>query len=227
MDQPRTVEEYTKEIYQLEQDHGRRVQTAELAEAVDRSQASVTHMLQQLDEAGLVDYQEYHGATVTDDGTDLALSLMRKHRLLETFLTEQLELPWPEVHEEADRLEHYISDIFTDRLAARLGNPDKDPHGDPIPDEELTLAAEASGTDLVDCAVGEVCVIDQVPHHHTDIREYLFANNIDPGTTIEVTAVADVGLVTVTNRDTDEQVSVPDRVARQITVRPSPQIGPA
>jgi len=139
MERTPVIEEYIKRVYQLEQKYSRRVRTTEIAEAVDRTQASVTHMIQKLDDEGFVHYEEYKGVTVTEAGKEIALELTRKHRLLETFLTEQLGVAWPDVHEEADRLEHYISNEFTNRLADLLGNPRKDPHGEPIPNSDLTF----------------------------------------------------------------------------------------
>ncbi len=220
MDENPVAEEYVKRVYQLEQEYSRRVRTTEIADAVDRTQATVSSMIQKLDEEGFLEYRQYKGVTVTEAGEEIALRLVRKHRLLETFLTEQLGVAWPDVHEEADRLEHHVSDEFTDRLADLLGNPRKDPHGEPIPDSDLTFSTEASEIGLIDCEVGDVRVIDQVPHHQPEIREYLFENDIDPGTTIEIDEISPVGLVTFTNQETDCSVSIPDRVARQIKVRP-------
>jgi len=227
MERNPAVEEYIKEVYQLEQAVSRRVRTAEIAEAVDRTQASVTHMIQKLDEGGFVDYEEYQGVTLTEPGERVALELVRKHRLLETFLAERLGVPWPDVHEEADRLKHHISDEFADRLADLLGNPRKDPHGEPIPDSGLTFSTEPSKIRLIDCEVGDVRVIDQVPHHQPKIREYLFENNIDPETTIEIDEISPVGLVTFRHQETGYSVSIPDSVARQIKVRPPSVTEPA
>lgn len=217
------MEEYVKRIYQLEQEHSRRVRTTELADAVDRTQASVTHMIQKLDGEGFVEHEQYKGVSVTERGERLALTLIRRHRLLETFLAEQLDVPWAEVHEDADRLEHHISDDFADRLADLLGNPRTDPHGDPIPDSELAFPDDPSETVLTNCTPGDLLVVDQVPHHQSDVRDYLFENDIDPGSTIEIQEITPVGLVTITNHETDCTVSVPERVARQIRVRSSPQ----
>lgn len=222
MDRTPVMEEYIKQVYQLEQGYSRRVRTTELAEAVDRTQASVTHMIQKLDEKGFVDYEEYKGVTVTELGETIALKAVRKHRLLETFLAEQLGIPWPDVHEEADRLEHHISNEFADRLAELLGNPRTDPHGDVIPDAELRLPDETSGTGLTDRDPGEPLVVDQVPHQQSTVCEYLFENDINPETTIEIDEIAPVGIVTITNHETDHTVSIPNRIARQIKVRSLP-----
>ena len=216
------IEEYIKQLYQLEQKHSRRIRTTEVAEAVDRTEASVSNMIQKLDDKGYADYKQYNGVILTEAGTEIALEVVRKHRLLETFLAEQLGVAWPDVHEEADRLEHHISTEFTDRLADLLGNPRKDPHGEPIPASDLTFPTEASETGLTDCEVGDIRIIDQVPHRQPAIREYLFENDIDPGTAVEIEEIAPVGLVTITNQQTDHAVSIPDRVARQIKVRSLP-----
>lgn len=218
MERNPVMEEYIKRVYQLEQEHARRVRTSEIAEAVERTRASVTHMIQKLDDGGFVDYTEYKGVTVTQAGADVALELIRKHRLLETFLTERLGVAWPNVHEEADRLEHHISDSVTDRLADLLGNPRTDPHGEPIPDADLALPTETSDVRVLDCDVGDLRVVDQVPHRQPAIREYLFENAIEPGTTIEIDEISPVGVVTLTNHETDCGISIPNHVARRITV---------
>lgn len=213
------MEEYIKRVYLLEERYSRRVRTTEIAEAVDRTQASVTHMVQKLDAQGFADYEEYNGVILTEAGEAIALELIRKHRLLETFLAEQLGVAWPDVHEEADRLEHHISDEFTDRLADLLGNPRNDPHGEPIPTSALTFPAEIPENDLTDCEVGDARVVDQIPYRQPAVREYLFENEIDPGTTIEIDEISPVGLVTITNKKTGFSISIPDRVARRINVR--------
>ena len=213
------AEEYIKTVYQLERELSRRVRTVEIAEAVERTQASVSHMIQKLDEEGLVDYREYKGVRATDSGTEIALRVIRKHRLIETFLADQLNTPWAEVHEEADRLEHHISDEFADRLAAFLGNPRTDPHGDPIPNKELNLQTDQDRVGLTDCTAGDTFIVEQVPHHQPDVRKYLFENDIDPGTTVVIDDIASVGLVTLTVEETEQRVSIPDHIARQIKVR--------
>ncbi len=210
---------YVKTVYQLETELSRRVRTTEIADAIDRTGASVSHMIQKLDDRGLVDYTEYKGVTLTDGGETAALTLVRKHRLVETFLTEQLGYPWADVHGEAGRLEHHISDEFADRLDAFLGYPRTDPHGDSIPDSELSLPTGPSKTGLDDCETAETLVIEKVPHRQADVREYLFENDIGPGSTIVVDGVAPVGLITVTVETTEETVTIPDHIARQIKVR--------
>lgn len=113
--------------------------TKEISERLGVAPASVTNMLGRLNELGLVHYERYHGASLTEEGCAQALRLVRRHRLIEFFLLEQLGYSWGEVHEEAERLEHAVSDEFTERLAEFLGHPARDPHGDPIPSADGTL----------------------------------------------------------------------------------------
>lgn len=115
------------------------VTTQALAERMGVRPASVTGMLKKLATLGLVDYAPYRGVTLTEAGRAVALEVLRHHRLIETYLAEALGYDWHEVHEEAERLEHHISEAFEARIAAWLGHPERDPHGDPIPTPALTL----------------------------------------------------------------------------------------
>src|SRR5215218_76419 len=116
--------------------------TKDVATRLLVSPASVSNMFVRLQEMGLAEYERYQGASLTERGRVEALRLVRRHRLIETFLLEHLGYDWQEVHDEAERLEHAVSDGFTERLAQLLGHPDRDPHGDPIPSAEGTLEAE-------------------------------------------------------------------------------------
>src|SRR5215207_6136000 len=118
--------------------------TKDVADRLSVSEASVNNKLVRLREMGLVEYERYHGASLTEEGLSEALRLVRRHRLIETFLLDQLGYSWEEVHEEAEQLEHAVSDRFTERLAELLGHPDHDPHGDPIPSAEGILEIDDS-----------------------------------------------------------------------------------
>lgn len=131
------VQDYLKTIYALEREGG--ATTTALAEALGLRPASVTGMLKKLAAMKLIRHVPYRGARLTPRGEQLALEVVRHHRLIELFLIEALGYGWDEVHDEADRLEHVISEDFEDRLAARLGHPRLDPHGDPIPAKDGTL----------------------------------------------------------------------------------------
>ena len=212
------AENYLKTVYYLETEFSRQVRMMEIADAIDRTRASVTRMMQILDERNLVEYTKYKGVELTNDGEQIALKLVRKHRLIETFLTEHLGIPWADVHEEADRLEHYLSDRFADHLAEYLGDPEINPHGDPIPDSELSFPFDPSHTPLVECEVDETLVVEQVPHRQSGVRKYLFENEIDPGATLTVDEIAPVGLINVIVEESDTPVSIPMHVARQVGV---------
>ena len=135
-----TAEDYLKEIYKLQTEQGRAT-TSALAERVGVSPPSATAMLKKLAELKLVRHERYHGVTLTRAGEKAAVEVIRHHRLLEQYLSETLGIPVDEVHAEADRLEHALSEELEELIARKLGDPTVDPHGDPIPSRELTLPA--------------------------------------------------------------------------------------
>src|SRR6185369_11693499 len=143
---------------------GDRVGTGELAQALDVSPGTVTGMLKTLSEANLATYTPYEGAKLTASGRALAMKVIRRHRLLELFLVQTLKMPWDEVHEEAEHMEHAASERLIDRIDAFLGHPSVDPHGDPIPTADGALE-EPKGTPLAQLPRGErfrvVRVVDQ------------------------------------------------------------------
>lgn len=131
-------EDYLKQIYILT-GTGKPVSTLKLAEVLEIKPASVTNMLKKLSESGLVEYEPYRGVSLSDTGKMVALEILRHHRLLELYLSEVLGYGWEDVHDEAERLEHVISELFEERIAEALGHPTHDPHGDPIPNADLEL----------------------------------------------------------------------------------------
>lgn len=128
----RSVDDFLKKVYHLQQ-ATERVSTNDLAEALSISAASVTDMAQRLRDAKLINYRKYYGVRLTNRGEKIALSVLRRHRLIELFLVQQLGYAMHEIHDEAERLEHAVSDRFIEALASILGQPQLDPHGDPIP----------------------------------------------------------------------------------------------
>src|SRR5919199_924559 len=147
-----SVGDYLKAIWELAGSSA--ASTKDVAERLSVSSASVTGMFGRLQEMGLVRYERYRGASLTRRGLREALRLVRRHRLIETFLMEHLGYSWQDVHEEAERLEHAVSDEFTERLAELLGHPGRDPHGDPIPAADGTLVLEKSRP-LSEAGVGQ------------------------------------------------------------------------
>ncbi|MCL6501599.1 MAG: metal-dependent transcriptional regulator [Pirellulales bacterium] len=162
-----TVENYVKAIFQIcHGQDGEPAATGQIAAALGVSPGTVTSMLKTLSEAGLASYTPYEGARLTKAGSRLALRVLRRHRLIELFLAETLHLAWDEVHEEAEHMEHAVSELLIDRIDAYLGYPAVDPHGDPIPRADGSLA-DIQCQALATCAAGErfalVRVVDQSP----------------------------------------------------------------
>ena len=169
-----TVENYVKMIYLIEQrsPHGAAVATGTIAHALEVSPGTVTGMLKTLSEADLATYIPYEGARLTPSGGRLALAVLRRHRLVELFLARTLAMPWDEVHEEAENLEHAVSERLVDRIDAFLGNPDVDPHGDPIPRADGSLA-EPPGVPLSTLGEGTIFRLARVVDQGTAFLRYL------------------------------------------------------
>lgn len=183
-----TVENYLKTIYQIcNRGGGGPASTGVLATALGVSPGTVTSMLKTLSESGLATYTPYEGVRLTQQGTTLALRVTRRHRLIELFLVQTLKMTWDEVHEEAENMEHAVSDLLVDRIDTFLGHPKTDPHGDPIPRADGSID-EAESRRLVECEQGEkfrlVRVLDQAP----DFLRFLSDSKLTIGAQGEVTA---------------------------------------
>ena len=181
-----SIEDYLKAIYELTLKEGR-ASTTQLAEYLEITPASVTGMIKKLSRTTppLLEYQKHQGVVLTREGKEIALKVVRNHRLLELFLKEVLNYPWEEVDDEADRLEHVISQTFEDRIAAVLGNPEYDPHGDPIPKKDLTLP-DTSGIQLSTLRPGQLAMITRVRDTDSHLLKYLSEIGIIPGAEISV-----------------------------------------
>lgn len=183
-----SIEDYLKAVYELTRGANERASTNALAEYLDVAAASVTGMLQKLaaTEPPLLDYQKHRGVRLTPEGEKVALETIRHHRLLELFLHQILGYEWDEVHEEADRLEHVISELFEERIAEALGDPRHDPHGDPIPRRDLSLP----GNDLSPLSVlraGQQATVKRVRDTQPELLRHLSDLGVIPGARIEVT----------------------------------------
>jgi DtxR family Mn-dependent transcriptional regulator len=181
----RSVEDYLKAIYQLSPE-GRAASTSEIAHLLALSPPSVTGMVKRLSEHGLLEHVPYRGVQLTDEGRRAALRMVRRHRLIEAYLVEFLGYSWDTVHEEAERLEHAVSDTMVERMATALGNPVVDPHGDPIPSADGSIH-ELSCTPLSDIAVGENVEIHRVHESQPDRLRYIASLGLKPG--VQVTVV--------------------------------------
>ncbi len=215
------MEDYLKAIHHL--DGEGRVSTSEIAEYLEVSPSTVTSMLVKLDERGLADYESYEGVVLTEEGETVALEVLRHHRLLESYLTEQLDYDWADVHDEADRLEHHISEELERRIAASLDDPEVDPHGDPIPGADL-MPIEETTSRLVDHGAGETMVVERVQDRNGEELEYLAEAGITPGTRLEIEEIAPFGMVTV--RVGEDTQSLPQRIATSIQVRVADRVEP-
>lgn len=179
------VQDYAKAIYALEQRGGDPVSTNALAERLGVTAASASGMVKRLCELGLVEHRPYRGVTLTDSGRRVALEVMRHHRLLELYLVESLGVPWDRVHDEAEVLEHVLSDQLEELIAAKLGDPTHDPHGDPIPTRELTID-EGPQLSLQALEAGSSGRFARVSDSDPDMLRFLSERGIRPGDTFEV-----------------------------------------
>ena len=177
-----TVENYVKAIYQLaEPDETAAVATGQIAVALGVLPGTVTSMLKTLDDGKLATYTPYEGVRLTDAGRALALRVLRRHRLIERFLVETLDLSWDEIHEEAENMEHAVSDWLVDRIDAKLGFPSTDPHGDPIPKADGTFDTP-SDRRLADCEAGEPFHVSRVTDQSPDFLRFLSQAGLAIGT---------------------------------------------
>jgi DtxR family Mn-dependent transcriptional regulator len=186
------AEDYIKAIYLLGSEQTEpvgpepSVATTALAERLGVSAASATNMLKRLAEMGLVTHVPYKGAALTDHGRNVALEVIRHHRLLETYLAEALGVPWDQVHKEAEVLEHVLSEELEERIAAVLGDPVTDPHGHPIPTKDGAVR-DRSARRLWDVEVGQGAKVESVPDSDDGLLRYLDEAGVRPGVSVEVT----------------------------------------
>src|SRR5215212_206355 len=195
--------------------------TKDVAARLLVSPASVSNMFVRLQEMGLAEYERYQGASLTERGRVEALRIVRRHRLIETFLLEHLGYDWQEVHDEAERLEHAISDGFTERLAALLGHPDHDPHGDPIPSAEGTLEVDDSFA-LSQAISGQRLRISKVRDEDAAVLDYLGDRNLLPGRRLRVREVRELDGVVIVEDEDEEVFVLGEPLARSIFVENGP-----
>jgi len=186
-----SIEDYLVTIYRLSRgEHGERVTTSAIAQALGVSAPSVTSMMQKkLTDLGLVDYARHRGVTLTATGEHIALQILRHHRIVELFLSQELGLPWDQIHDEANRLEHAMSPMLVERIAALLGDPRVDPHGDPIPRRDGTI--ERPGlVPLYDVPPGQAVVVRRISDQSSEVLRYLGDIGLVPGTSVAVLSQA-------------------------------------
>jgi len=211
------IEDYLKAIYKLQDDGA--VSTTDLAGALKISSASVTNMVKRLAKMGLVDYQSYKGVTLTPPGVRIALEIIRHHRLLETYLKDVLGYPWDKMHEEAERLEHHISEEFERRIEEMMGYPTHDPHGHPIPTRDGQIAS-SPGMPLSEVESGRAVVVRHVDDKNPDILTYLESLGLMPRCALEVVDRAPFS-GPITLRIAKKEHVIGHEVARHVFVAPS------
>jgi len=178
------VEDYLKAIYAIGKGTGAAA-TNEIAQRLALAPASVSGMVRRLADQGLLAYERYHGVRLTESGRRAALRTLRRHRVIEAYLSEALGYPWDRVHAEAERLEHAASDELVDRMAATIGEPEVDPHGAPIPTKDGSVD-ETEYTSLADLAVGALGTVVRVADEDPEMLRYLEELSILPGKRIAI-----------------------------------------
>lgn len=217
----RSVEDYLKAVYSLNE-RGKAAGTTDLARALEIQPASVSGMIRRLAEDGLLQHEPYRGVRLTPQGHREALKILRRHRILETFLVQRLGYPWDDVHEEAERLEHAASETLIDRMADALGNPATDPHGAPIPTRKGEIDPTPSRS-LNEVVPGTRVQIRSVPDNNRERLRYCKAVGLVPGAHVAVTdATADAGSVAVVVGAGTEPVWIAGTVAQRVTVSELP-----
>lgn len=213
-----TVENYVKAIYQLAQRSATEaVATGQIAAALGVLPGTVTSMLKTLDESNLATYTPYEGVRLTPAGRALALRVLRRHRLIEQFLSQTLHLTWDEVHEEAEHMEHAVSDALIDRIDAYLGHPATDPHGDPIPQPDGSIA-DVPDRPLSECTAGERFRLARVTDQSPGFLRYLSQAGLEigaQGSLLEVDAARDVMTIEIAN----QYKTLPRTAAAKLMVR--------
>lgn len=176
-----TIENYIKTIYALnETSESGTVSTGSIADKLNVSPGTVTSMLKTLNESGLANYAPYEGVSLTDAGNALALRVIRRHRLIESFLVDTLKLNWDEVHDEAENLEHAVSDFLVDRMDQFLGHPETDPHGAPIPKRDGTMLRQQM-LSLAEMKEGQMFRLGQVTDQSPDFLKFVTSTGLSIG----------------------------------------------
>jgi DtxR family Mn-dependent transcriptional regulator len=221
-----SIEDYLKTIYLIQEEQGGSpVSTTSLALRLGVTNASVTGMLKHL--AGLqprlVNYERYYGVTLSPDGYKTAVETIRHHRLIESFLFEKLGYTWDKVHPEAERLEHFISEEMEDRIAQALGNPETDPHGDPIPDLEGNIF-HPDYASLASMPAGQWVEIRRVRGQEPDLLQYLASVGLVLAAQIQIVSIAPLhGPISIRLAQSSENLlAISQDMAEKILVEPIP-----
>ncbi|MGP6173862.1 metal-dependent transcriptional regulator [Corynebacterium sp. A21] len=193
---PDRSQDYLKAIWNVAEYSGEPAALGELAARVGQKTTTAAEAIRRLASKGLVENEPYRGITLTEAGRELAVAMVRRHRLLETFLVQVLGYSWDEVHEDAELLEHSVSDRFVARIDAHLGHPARDPHGDPIPDAEGQLPP-VEWISLAAVVAGDTVTVEQADDRDPQLLRYLSAHGLIPGTQLTVLGPPVAGMLKV------------------------------
>ncbi|MFQ6610770.1 MAG: metal-dependent transcriptional regulator [Fidelibacterota bacterium] len=217
MGQSKTEEDYLKAIYTLSRTQPKGVSTKSIGDLLKIKPPTVSDMLRKLGDKKVIKYARYKGVTLTKEGEKIALKIIRKHRLWETFLVEHFKFKWDEVHDIAEQLEHIDSPKLVNRLDEYLGFPRFDPHGDPIPDKEGVIAVHHDKT-LDQISKGQKAVVVGVKDHSAGFLKHLESISITLGTEVEVLQVIDYDKSFVVMLDNKSQRSLSYQVCKNLLI---------
>ncbi|ADQ68727.1 Mn-dependent transcriptional regulator [Halogeometricum borinquense DSM 11551] len=212
------MEDYLRHIYRLEQESNSRVSNSDIADRLGVTRATVSSMLDTLSESGLIERERYRPIRLTDDGVEHALGVIRRHRLVETMLSELFDYTISEVDAEADVLEHHLSPRLCREIERELDMPDIDPHGDPIPDANLDIPHAEDATSLAEVAESSCVEVTRILTQDDETLEYLVSAGIEPSVRLCLDEKTPIGMLTVTVVETGRQMGLPRPVASQILV---------
>ncbi len=210
-----SIEDYLKSIYEIESKH-ENVTTSSLSEKLNVAPASVTSMIKKLSEKKLVTHKKYQGVKLTNSGLKVALEIIRHHRLVELYLKEALGVPWDQVHEEAEKWEHVLSEDLEDRIDEYLGHPTSDPHGSPIPDRNGNMI-ERDSRNLIEVSPGAKVIIAEVSDHNPELLRYFGKMGLYPETEVKIISIEPFqGPITLVVKG--EEYSIGREAAKYISV---------
>lgn len=213
-----TEENYLKAIYKINEQDGKSANTNAISAAMQTTAASVTDMLKRLSDKNLIHYEKYKGVTLSSQGDTVARSLIRKHRLWESFLVEKLQYNWDECHDIAEQLEHIQSHDLIDRLDSYLGHPKFDPHGDPIPDAEGNFTPRQQ-TLLSEMALNDWGIIVGVREHASAFLQYLDRQSLGLGAKVQILEIFDFDGSIKILRDDTETLIVSGKVSANLYLK--------
>ncbi|SFR65075.1 metal-dependent transcriptional regulator [Halogeometricum limi] len=212
------MEDYLRHIYNLEEAGEEWVSNSAVADRLSVERATVTSMFDALGDRGFLEREKYRPVRLTPLGRTAALAVVRKHRLVETFLVEVFDYELSEVDAEADTLEHHLSDRLAREFSNLLGAPELDPHGDPIPDANLDVPAAGERVSVADTDVGTRHVVTRVTSRDDETLAYLVEAGVKPSATLTVDETTPFGMVTVSVESDESTVSLPADVAASVLV---------